>query len=116
LERLNNLGLGLGEYFKERFGADDPGTLKFAEKVLKAVKLTDTLAEMRKKGDANVGRFIDDTTAIIPKAAAPALTGPTEVYFRDLMKWTGGMWSSATEGMNIIGDGIGSGKVDTQRL
>lgn len=116
MDRLNKAGLGIEEYFKHRYGDADPEALKFIDKALKWARAGDTVQQMRKTGEVNVERFVDDTLALIPTNQAGALQGPAGVFFRDTLKWDQKMWSAGTEGLDLVAEAMETGSLDGDRL
>lgn len=116
LESINDLGGTWEDYVKLKYDAEGLPFLSFLDKLLKASKATETIEEMREKGKADAEKLLSNIVGLIPASAAPALVGPTGVFFTDLMEYEQKFWETSTQGLELIPDAIENGRVDQKKL
>jgi hypothetical protein len=109
IERLAAAGIGISEL---PWISSDASALRTIEQAAKWGKAGLDLAQLRETGMVNARRFTDDVLSALPPAIAPALASPAGKLFRDLMDWDQQMWSTSTDGLNLVSQAITTGKLD----
>ena len=107
VERLGAAGIGAAE-----LAGKDAGTMKTLEKAAKWAKAGLDMSELAQRGEVDAKRFVGDMLSLVPKSASPVLDAPAGKFFRDLMDWNGKMWTSTTDGLDVVTRAIETGKLD----
>ena len=110
IERLAAAGIGLSEIVGVSPDAYD---LKTIEKLSKLGKVGADLGSLEATGSLNAKQFTDDVLSALPPELAPALASPAGKFFRDLMDWDQQMWTTSTDGLDLVSKAIDTGKLDT---
>ena len=110
VERLAAAGIGISEIVGQN---PDDYDLKTIEKLAKLGKVGADLGTLATTGTVNAGKFTDDVLSALPPELAPALASPAGKFFRDLMDWDQQMWSTSTDGLDLVSKAIETGKLDT---